>query len=98
MILQPEFIGPDRWRPRSTRCEKKNPVALDRVRLRRWRRELPRRFSTWAVCRRGPDDSRIHDFIHAAGKELAEASRDLSERSAKDRAGEVEDVIRQPMK
>jgi len=57
----------------------------------------PRRPCTWSVFRRRPTIQRIHDFIHAAGKQLRGKHHEiyLGDRGA--RAEKLKTIIRQPM-
>jgi hypothetical protein len=72
MILQPDFI--ERGQVEAAFEEvrrKKNPTALDKVRLERLEEGSSAQILyVGPFADEGPTIQRIHDFIHAAGKEL----------------------------
>jgi hypothetical protein len=101
MILQPEFIG----RKEVTAAfdevrRKKNPAALDRVRLETLT-EGPSAQILYVgpFADEGPTIQRIHDFIHAAGKELHSKHHEIYLSDLRRTAPEkLKTIIRQPMR
>jgi hypothetical protein len=101
MILQPDFIG----RKQVTAAfdevrKKKRLVALDRVRLETLAEGTAAQILyVGPFADEGPTIQRIHDFIHAAGKELCGKHHEIylsdPRRTAPDK---LKTIIRQPMK
>jgi hypothetical protein len=80
--------------------KKKNPVALDRVRLETMAEGTAAQILyVGPFADEGPTIQRIHDFIHAAGKELCGKHHEIYLSDPRRTAPEkLKTVIRQPMK
>jgi hypothetical protein len=101
MILQPEFIGRRQVEAAFDEVrKKKNPVALDRVRLETMAEGTAAQILyVGPFADEGPTIQRIHDFIHAAGKELCGKHHEIYLSDPRRTAPEkLKTVIRQPMK
>ncbi len=101
MILQPDFIG---RKEVDTAFEevrrKKNPAALDRVRLETLT-EGPSAQILYVgpFADEGPTIQRIHDLIHAAAKELRGKHHEIYLNNLRRTAPEkLKTIIRQPMR
>ena len=101
MILQPEFIG----RKQVTAAfdgvrKKKKLVALDRVRLETLAEgNAAQILYVGPFADEGPTIQRIHEFIHAAGKELCGKHHEIYLSDPRRTAPEqLKTIIRQPMK
>jgi len=101
MILQPEFICQSQVNAAIDEVRrKKNPAALDRVRLETLT-EGPSAQILYVgpFADEGPTIQRIHDFIHAAGKELCGKHHEIYLSDPRRTAPEkLKTIIRQPMK
>lgn len=101
MILQPDFIA----RPEIDAAfdqvrKKKNPAALDRVRFETLE-EGPSAQILYLgpFSDEGPTIQRMHNFIHAAGKELSGKHHEIYLSDPRRTAPEkLKTIIRQPMK
>jgi hypothetical protein len=100
MILQPEFIGQREVDAAFEEVRrKKNPAALDRVRLETLK-EGPSAQTLYLgpYSDEGPTIERIHAFIHAAGKELRGNHHEIYLSDPRRTAAEkLKTIIRQPM-
>ena len=101
MILQPDFI--ERGQVDAAFEEvrrKKNPTALDKVRLERLEEGSSAQILyVGPFADVGPTIQRIHDFIHAAGKELCGKHHEIYMSDPRRTAPEkLKTIIRQPMK
>lgn len=101
MILQPDFI--ERGQVEAAFEEvrrKKNPTALDKVRLERLEEGSSAQILyVGPFADEGPTIQRIHDFIHAAGKELCGKHHEIYLSDPRRTAPEkLKTIIRQPMK
>ena len=100
MILQPEFIARREVDDAFEQVrKKKNPAALDRVRFATLE-EGPSAQVLYigAFSEEGPTIQRIHDFIHAAGKELRGKHHEIYLSDPRRTAPEkLKTIIRQPM-
>jgi hypothetical protein len=100
MIVQPEFIT--RAQVDAAFAEvrrKKNPAALDRVRFETLT-EGPSAQVLYVgpFAGEGPTIQRIHDFIHAAGKELRGKHHEIYLSDPRRTAPEkLKTILRQPM-
>lgn len=100
MIVQPEFI----WQAEVDAAfdevrRKKNPAALDRVRFETLT-EGPSAQVLYVgpFAGEGPTIQRIHDFIHAAGKELRGKHHEIYLSDPRRTAPEkLKTILRQPM-
>jgi hypothetical protein len=100
MILQPEFIA----RPEIDAAfdevrRKKNPAALDRVRFETLTEGLSAQtLYLGPFSEEGPTIQHMHDFIHAAGKELRGKHHEIylsdPRRTAPDK---LKTILRQPL-
>jgi hypothetical protein len=101
MILQPDFIGRKEVDAAFDEVRrKKNPKALDRVRLETLT-EGPSAQILYVgpFADEGPTIQRIHDFIHAAGKELRGKHHEIYLSDLRRTAPEkLKTIIRQPMR
>ena len=101
MILQPDFIGRKQVAAAFDDVrKKKNPIALERVRLETLT-EGPSAQVLYLgpFADEGPTIQRIHDFIHAAGKELRGKHHEIYLSDPRRTAPEkLKTIIRQPMK
>jgi hypothetical protein len=100
MIVQPQFIAqPEVDAAFDQVRKKKNPAALDRVRFE----TLTEGAATQVLyvgpfSDEGPTIQRIHDFIHAAGKELHGKHHEIYLNDARRTAPEkLKTILRQPM-
>ncbi len=101
MILQPEFIGRRQVEVAFDEVRrKKNPVALDRVRLETLTEGMAAQILyVGPFADEGPTIQRIHDFIHAGGKELCGKHHEIYLSDLRRTAEEkLKTIIRQPMK
>jgi hypothetical protein len=101
MILQPDFIGRKQVDAAFDEVRrKKNPAALDRVRLETLEEGAAAQILyVGAFSDEGPTIQRIHDFIHAAGKELSGKHHEIYLSDPRRTAPEkLKTIIRQPMK
>ena len=101
MILQPDFIG----RKQVTAAfdevrRKKNPAALDRVRLETLAEGTSAQILyVGPFADEGPTIQRIHDFIHAAGKELSGKHHEIYLSDPRRTApAKLRTILRQPMR
>jgi hypothetical protein len=100
MILQPNFIGRKQVDAAFEEVRRrKNPAALDRVRLETLEEGTAAQILyVGPFAGEGPTIQRIHDFIHAAGKELRGKHHEIylsdPRRTAPER---LKTIIRQPM-
>jgi hypothetical protein len=101
MILQPDFIGRRQVEAAFDEVrKKKNPVALDRVRLETLAEGTAAQILyVGPFADEGPTIQRIHEFIHAAGKELCGKHHEIYMSDPRRTAPEkLKTIIRQPMK
>ena len=100
MILQPDLIAQadvdaafDQVR------KKKNPAALDRVRFETLSEgKCAQTLYLGAYSDEGPTIQRVHDFIHAAGKELCGKHHEIYLNDSRRTApAKLKTIIRQPM-
>ena len=101
MILQPDFIGNTQVRAAFEQVRrKKNPAALDKVRLERLDEGTAAQILyVGPFSAEGPTIQRIHDFIHAAGKELTGKHHEIYLSDPRRTAPEkLRSILRQPMK
>ena len=101
MILQPDFIARKQVDAAFDEVRrKKNPAALDRVRLETLvEGAVAQILYVGAFSGEGPTIQRIHDFIHAAGKELSGKHHEIYLSDPRRTAPEkLKTIIRQPMK
>jgi len=100
MILQPEVIGQRELDAAFEEVRrKKNPAALDRVRLETLK-EGPSAQTLYLgpYSDEGPTIERIHAFIHAAGKELRGKHHEIYLSDPRRTVAEkLKTIIRQPM-
>jgi hypothetical protein len=100
MILQPEFIVQREVDAAFDQVrKKKNPAALDRVRLETLE-EGPSAQILYLgpFSEEGPTIQRMHDFIHAAGKELRDKHHEIYLSDPRRTASEkLKTILRQPM-
>jgi hypothetical protein len=100
MIVQPEFIEKAEVDAAFDQVrKKKNPAALDRVRFETLSEgKCAQTLYLGAYSDEGPTIQRVHDFIHAAGKELCGKHHEIylsdSRRTAPEK---LKTIIRQPM-
>jgi len=100
MILQPDVIGQTEIDAAFDQVRKKNRAALDRVRLETLI-EGPSVQTLYLgpFADEGPTIQRIHDFIHAAGKELRDKHHEIYLNDPRRTAPEkLKTIIRQPMR
>jgi hypothetical protein len=100
MILQPEFIGRKQVDAAFEEVRRrKNPAALDRVRLETLEEGTAAQILyVGPFADEGPTIQRIHDFIHAAGKELRGKHHEIYLSDPRRTAPEkLKTIIRQPM-
>jgi len=100
MILQPEFINQREVDAAFEEVrKKKNPAALDRVRLETLEEgAAAQTLYLGPYSEEGPTIERIHDFIHAAGKELRGKHHEIYLSDPRRTAAEkLKTIIRQPM-
>ena len=101
MILQPEFIsGADVDAAFDEVRRKKNPEALDQVRFESLQEgEAVQTLYLGAFSQEGPTIQRMHDAIHAAGKEIFGKHHEIylsdPRRTAPDK---LRTILRQPMR
>lgn len=101
MILQPEFIGRRQVEAAFDEVrKKKNPVALDRVRLETLTEGTSAQILyEGPFADEGPTIQRIHEFIHAAGKELCGKHHEIYLSDPRRTAPEkLKTILRQPMR
>jgi hypothetical protein len=101
MILQPEFIGRKQVTAAFDEVRKKKKLAaLDRVRLETLAEGTAAQILyVGPFSDEGPTIQRIHDFIHAAGKELCGKHHEIYLSDPRRTAPEkLKTIIRQPMK
>jgi hypothetical protein len=101
MILQPEFIGHSQVNAAFNEVrKKKNPAALNRARLETLHEGTAAQILyVGPFSDEGPTIQRIHDFIHAAGKELFGKHHEIYLSDPRRTAPEkLKTIIRQPMK
>jgi hypothetical protein len=101
MILQPEFIGRKQVTAAFDEVRKKKKlVALDRVRLETLAEGTSAQvLYVGPFSDEGPTIQRIHEFIHAAGKELCGKHHEIYLSDPRRTAPEqLKTIIRQPMK
>ena len=101
MILQPDFI--ERKQVEAAFAEvrrKKNPAALDKVRLETLEEGTSAQILyVGPFADEGPTIQRIHDFIHAAGKELSGKHHEIYLSDPRRTPPEkLKTIIRQPMR
>jgi hypothetical protein len=100
MILQPEFIARAQVEAAFNEVRKKNnPAALDRVRLETLT-EGPSAQILYVgpFSAEGPVIQRMHDFIHAAGKQLRGKHHEIYLNDPRRTAPEkLKTILRQPM-
>ena len=101
MILQPEFISQAQVDAAIAEVRrKKNPAALDRVRFE----TLEEGMSVQVLYKRpfseeGPTIERMHDFIHAGGRELHGRHHEIYLSDPRRTAPEkLKTILRQPMR
>jgi hypothetical protein len=100
MILQPEFIAQAQV---DAACDevrkKKNPAALDRVRLETLTEgKSAQILYVGPFADEGPVIQRMHDFIHAAGKQLRGKHHEIYLNDPRRTAPEkLKTILRQPM-
>ena len=100
MILQPEFIGRKQVDAAFDEVRrKKNPAALDRVRLETLEEGAAAQILYMGpFSEEGPTIQRMHDFIHAAGKELRGKHHEIYLSDPRRTAPEkLKTILRQPM-
>jgi hypothetical protein len=101
MILQPDFISPEQVeRAVNEVRRKKNPAALDRVRFETLN-EGPsvQILYTGPFSEEGPTIQRMHEFIHAAGKELHGRHHEIYLSDPRRTApAMLKTILRQPMR
>jgi len=102
MILQPDFIGRKQLTAAldEVHKKKKNAGTLDRVRLETLVEGTAAQILyVGPFADEGPTIQRIHDFIHAAGKELCGKHHEIYMSDPRRTAPEkLKTIIRQPMK
>ena len=103
MILQPDFIEPQTaGLPHSTKCAEEEEARRRSTRCvwRRWQRDVAAQILyVGPFADEGPTIQRIHDFIHAAGKELCGKHHEIYLSDPRRTAPEkLKTIIRQPMK
>jgi hypothetical protein len=101
MILQPEFISKMQVDAAFDQVrKKKSPVALDRVRFESLKEgRSVQILYTGPFSEEGPTIQRMHDFIHAAGKELYGRHHEIYLSDARRTAPEkLKTILRQPMR
>jgi hypothetical protein len=101
MVLQPDFISRRQVEAAFDEVrKKKNPTGLDRVRLETLAEGAAAQILyVGPFADEGPTIQRIHDFIHAAGKELCGKHHEIYLSDPRRTAQEkLKTVIRQPMK
>jgi hypothetical protein len=101
MILQPDFIGQTQVNNAFNVVRKKKKlVALDRVRLETLAEGTAAQILyVGPFSDEAPTIQRIHDFIHAAGKELCGKHHEIYLSDPRRTAPEkLKTIIRQPMK
>ena len=101
MILQPDFIGRKQVTAAFDEVRKKKKlVALDRVRLETLAEgNAAQILYVGPFADEGPTIQRIHEFIHAAGKELCGKHHEIYLSDPRRTAPEkLKTIIRQPMK
>lgn len=101
MILQPEFIS--RAQVDAAFAEvrrKKNPPALDRVRFETLEEGAAAQvLYTGPFSAEGPTIQRLHDFIHASGKQLHGKHHEIYLSDPRRTASEkLKTILRQPMR
>jgi hypothetical protein len=101
MIVQPDFIDSKEVDAALHEVRrKKNPAALERVRLETLTEGTAAQILyVGPFADEGPTIQRLHDFIHAAGKELCGKHHEIYLSDPRRTAPEkLKTVIRQPMK
>ena len=101
MILQPEFIAQTQVDAAIAEVRrKKNPAALDRVRFGTLEEgQSAQVMYLGPFSEEGPTIQRMHDFIHAAGKELRGKHHEIYLSDPRRTAPEkLKTILRQPMK
>jgi hypothetical protein len=100
MILQPEFISTAHVDAASAEVRKKNPAALERVRFESLEEgDAVQILYTGSFSDEGPTIQRMHDFVHAAGKELEGKHHEIYLSDTRRTAPEkLETILRQPMR
>ena len=99
MILQPDFITHVQYEAAFADVRrKKNPPALDRVRVEKleegWSAQI---LNTGPFSAEGPTIQRVHDFIHAQGRELHGKHHEIYLSDPRRTAPEkLKTIIRQP--
>lgn len=101
MILQPEFVTRAQVDSAfaEVRC-KKNPAALDRVRFETLEEgSAAQVLYTGPFSEEGPTILRLHDFIHASGKQLHGKHHEIYLSNPRRTAPEkLKTILRQPMR
>jgi hypothetical protein len=100
MIVQPEFIAQAEVDAAFDQVrKKKNPAALGRVRFERMEEGASAQLLyTGPFTGEGPAIQRIHDFIHAAGKQLRGRHHEIYLSDPRRTAPEkLKTILRQPM-
>jgi len=101
MILQPEFISKTQVDTAFEEVrKKKNPPALERVRFECLEEgDAVQVLYTGPFSQEGPTIQRMHDFIHAAGKELYGKHHEIYLSDPRRTAPEkLKTILRQPMR
>jgi hypothetical protein len=101
MILQPDFISSNQVEAAIHEVRrKKNPAALERVRLETLHEGAAAQILyTGPFSDEGPTIQRVHEFIHAAGKELRGKHHEIYLSDPRRTAAEkLRTIIRQPMR
>ncbi|MGA7831269.1 MAG: GyrI-like domain-containing protein [Terracidiphilus sp.] len=100
MIMQPEFIGQSEIDAAFDEVrKKKNPAALDRVRFERLDEgAVAQVMYVGPFSDESPTIQRMHEFIHAAGKELRGKHHEIYLTDPRRTAPEkLKTILRQPM-
>ena len=100
MILQPQFIAQEEVDAAFTVvCRMKNPAALDQVRLETFTEGASAQvLYLGPFADEGPTIQRMHDFIHAAGKELRGKHHEIYLSDPRRTAPQKQKtILRQPM-
>jgi hypothetical protein len=100
MIVQPEFIGQAEVDAAFDEVrKKKNPAALDRVRFETLEEGASAQvLHVGSFATEGPTIERLHDFIHAAGKQLRGKHHEIYLSDPRRTAPEkLKTILRQPM-
>jgi hypothetical protein len=100
MIVQPEFITQEQVDAAFDQVrKKKNPAALDQVRFERLREGASAQvLHVGPFSAEGPIIQQMHDFIHAAGKQLRGKHHEIYLSDPRRTAPEkLKTILRQPM-